>query len=143
MKENRSIKSVIQDLNKRSGYLGVSNVSSDSRDLWEAADQGNKQALLAIEKQVKMIVDYIGAYVLTMNGVDAIVFTAGVGENAPETRALIAKRLTYLETTIDGKKNQVRGEEAEISTKDSKVKLLVVPTNEEVMIARDTLRLIT
>lgn len=143
MKENKSIKSVIQDLNKRSGYLGVSNVSSDSRDLWEAADQGNKRALLAIEKQVKMIVDYIGAYVLTMNGVDAIVFTAGVGENAPETRALIAKRLTYLETTIDGKKNQVRGEEAEISTKDSKVKLLVVPTNEEVMIARDTLRLIT
>jgi len=143
MKENKSIKSVIQDLNKRSGYLGVSNVSSDSRDLWAAADQGNEQAMLAIEKQVKMIIDYIGAYVLTMNGVDAIVFTAGVGENAPETRALIAKRLTYLETTMDGKKNQVRGEEAEISTKDSKVKLFVVPTNEEVMIARDTLRLIT
>lgn len=143
MKENKSINSVIQDLNKRSGYLGVSNVSSDSRDLWAAADQGNSQALLAIEKQVKMIVDYIGAYVLTMSGVDAIVFTAGVGENAPETRALIAKRLKYLETFMDGKKNQVRGEEAIISTKDSKVKLMVVPTNEEVMIARDTLRLIS
>lgn len=141
-KENKSVSAVIQDLNQRSGYLGLSDVSSDSRDLWAAADKGNKKAYLAIEKQVKMITDYIGAYVLSMNGVDAIVFTAGVGENAPETRALIAKRLKFLNTKIDGKKNQVRGEEAVISTKDSIVKLLVVPTNEEVMIARDTLRLI-
>lgn len=142
MKENKSVSAVIGDLNQRSGYLGISDVSSDSRDLWAAADKGNKKAFLAIEKQVKMITDYIGAYVLAMNGVDAIVFTAGVGENAPETRALIAKRLSYLETKMDGKKNQVRGEEAIISTLDSKVKLMVIPTNEEVMIARDTLRLI-
>lgn len=142
MKENKSVSAVIGDLNQRSGYLGISDVSSDSRDLWAAADKGNKKAFLAIEKQVKMITDYIGAYVLAMNGVDAIVFTAGVGENAPETRALIANRLSYLETKMDGKKNQVRGKEAIISTSDSKVKLMVIPTNEEVMIARDTLRLI-
>lgn len=143
MKENRSIQSVIADLNQRSGYIGVSEVSSDSRDLWAASDQGNEKAHLAILKQAKMIVDYIGAYVLAMDGVDAIVFTAGIGENAPETRALVAKRLGYLGTEIDGKKNQVRGEEAIISKADSRVKLMVVPTNEEVMIARDTLRLIS
>lgn len=143
MKENRSIQSVIADLNKRSGYLGVSDVSSDSRDLWAASDKGNEKAHLAILKQAKMIVDYIGAYVLAMNGVDAIVFTAGIGENAPETRALVAKRLRFLGTEIDGKKNQVRGEEAIISKAGSQVKLMVVPTNEEVMIARDTLRLIS
>ncbi len=143
MKENRSIQSVIADLNQRSGYLGVSDVSSDSRDLWAASDKGNEKAHLALLKQAKMIVDYIGAYVLAMDGVDAIVFTAGIGENAPETRALIAKRLRFLGTEIDGKKNQIRGEEAIISKDDSRVKLMVVPTNEEVMIARDTLRLIS
>ncbi len=143
MKENRSIQSVIADLNQRSGYLGVSDVSSDSRDLWAASDKGNEKAHLALLKQAKMIVDYIGAYVLAMDGVDAIVFTAGIGENAPETRALVAKRLSFLGTEIDGKKNQIRGEEAIISKDDSRVKLMVVPTNEEVMIARDTLRLIS
>jgi acetate kinase len=142
MKENRPLQTVLEDLNQRSGYLGVSGVSSDSRDLWIASDQGNKRAYLAIDKQAKMIADYIGAYVLTMNGVDAIIFTAGVGENAPESRALIAKKLGFLKTTIDGKKNQVRGKEEIISTSDSEVILMVIPTNEEVMIARDTLRLI-
>jgi len=143
MKENRPLQTVLEDLNQRSGYLGVSGVSSDSRDLWAASDQGNKRAFLAIDKQAKMIADYIGAYVLTMDGVDAIIFTAGVGENAPESRALIAKRLGFLKTTMDGKKNQVRGKEEIISTSDSEVKLMVIPTNEEVMIARDTLRLIS
>jgi acetate kinase len=143
MKENRALQSVLEDLNQRSGYLGVSGVSSDSRDLWAASEEGNKRAYLAVSIQAKMIADYIGAYVLTMNGVDAIIFTAGVGENAPESRALIAKRLGYLNTTIDGKKNQVRGKEEIISTPDSKVKLMVIPTNEEVMIARDTLRLVS
>lgn len=142
MKENRPLQTVLEDLNQRSGYLGVSGVSSDSRDLWAASDEGNKRAFLAIDKQAKMITDYIGAYVLAMNGVDAIIFTAGVGENAPESRALIAKRLGYLKTQIDGKKNQVRGQEEIISTNDSLVKLMVIPTNEEVMIARDTQRLI-
>ena len=142
MKENRPLQTVLEDLNQRSGYLGVSGVSSDSRDLWVASDKGHKRAFLAIDKQAKMIADYIGAYVLTMDGVDAIIFTAGVGENAPESRALIAKRLGFLKTAIDGKKNQVRGQEEIISTPDSLVKLMVIPTNEEVMIARDTLRLI-
>lgn len=142
MKENRPLQTVLEDLNQRSGYLGVSGVSSDSRDLWTASDKGHKRAFLAIDKQAKMIADYIGAYVLTMDGVDAIIFTAGVGENAPESRALIAKRLGFLKTALDGKKNQVRGQEEIISTPDSLVKLMVIPTNEEVMIARDTLRLI-
>lgn len=141
-KENRSISEVMNDLNKESGYLGISGVSSDSRDLWEAAYKGDEKALLAIKKQAKMIADYIGAYYLRMGGVDAIAFTAGVGENAPNTRELIVERLTALGAKIDEKANEVRGEEKIISTPDSKVQLLVVPTNEEVMIARDTMRLI-
>lgn len=142
MKENRPLQTVLEDLNQRSGYLGVSGVSSDSRDLWAASHQGHQRAYLAIDKQAKMITDYIGAYVLAMEGVDAIIFTAGVGENAPETRALISKRLAYLKTQVDAEKNQVKGQEAIISTADSEVKLMVIPTNEEVMIARDTQRLI-
>lgn len=142
MKENKPALAVIQDLNQNSGYLGMSGVSSDSRDLWDASHKGNARATLAIEKQAKMIADYIGSYALYMNGLDAIVFTAGIGENASETREVIAKRLSYLDTTLDETLNQVQGKEAIISTADSKVKMLVVPTNEEVMIARDTLNLI-
>ncbi len=141
-KENRSIGEVMNDLNKESGYLGISGVSSDSRDLWEAAYKGDDKALLAIKKQAKMIADYIGAYYMRMGGVDAIAFTAGVGENAPNTRELIVERLSSLGAKIDEKANEVRGKEEIISAKDSKVQLLVVPTNEEVMIARDTMRLI-
>ncbi len=141
-KENRSIGEVMNDLNKESGYLGISGVSSDSRDLWEAAYKGDDKALLAIKKQAKMIADYIGAYYMRMGGVDAIAFTAGVGENAPNTRELIVERLSALGAKIDEKANEVRGKEEIISAKDSKVQLLVVPTNEEVMIARDTMRLI-
>lgn len=141
-KENKSIREVMNDLNKESGYLGISGVSSDSRDLWDAAYKGDDKALLAIKKQAKMIADYIGAYFIRMGGVDAIVFTAGVGENAPNTRALIVERLSALGAKLDEEANEVRGEEKIISSKDSKPTLLVVPTNEEVMIARDTLRLI-
>jgi len=140
-KENKTVKEVMNDLNKASGYLGISNVSSDSRDLWAAADKGDERALLAIRKQSKMIADYIGAYFIQMGGVDAIAFTAGVGENAPRTRKMIADRLSALGVELDDEANEVRGEERIISTPDSKVALLVVPTNEEVMIARDTVRL--
>ncbi len=141
-KENKSIREVMNDLNKQSGYLGISGVSSDSRDLWDAAYKVDDKALLAIKKQAKMIADYIGAYFIRMGGVDAIVFTAGVGENAPNTRALIVERLSALGAKLHEEANEVRGEEKIISSKDSKPTLLVVPTNEEVMIARDTLRLI-
>ncbi len=141
VKESKSIKEVISDLNKKSGYLGVSNNSNDSRDLWTASHHGDKQSLLAIKKQVKMICDYIAAYYVTMGSVDAICFTAGVGENAVLTRQLISKRLKPLGVEIDELRNQVRGEERLISKDSSNVKLFLLPTNEEVMIARDTLRL--
>ncbi len=140
-KENKSINEVITDLNKNSGYIGISKNSSDSRDLWSAAHAGDKQSLLAVKKQVKMICDYVAAYYVTMGGVDTICFTAGVGENAIFTRQLIAKRLHALGVEIDEDRNQVRGVEKLISTDTSKIKLYLLPTNEEVMIARDTLRL--
>lgn len=141
-KENKTVQQVMNDLNKSSGYLGISRISSDSRDLWDAAGKGDEKSLLAIKKQVKMIADYIGAYVMTMGGVDAIAFTAGVGENAPETRKLIVERLRSLDAHLNEEANKARGVETDLSSKDSKVKLLLVPTNEEVMIARDTVRLI-
>ncbi|MGM0435860.1 MAG: acetate/propionate family kinase [Bacillota bacterium] len=141
-KQNRSLEDVMNDLNKKSGYLGISGVSSDSRDLWAAADEGNDRAKLAIDKQAKMIADYVGAYFIHMGGVDNIIFTAGIGENAPETREVISRRLeNALNTELDTEANKVRGKEQIISKEGSKVKLMVVPTNEEVMIARDTQRL--
>jgi acetate kinase len=141
-KENKDLDAVINELNKKSGYLGLSGLSSDSRDLWQAVERGDKKSILAVEKQAKMIADYIGAYYLALEGCDAIVFTAGIGENASETRKLIVDRLKALNVSIDIKKNLVRGEETVISTEDSAFKILLIPTNEEVMIARDTLRLI-
>lgn len=140
-KEHKTVKEVISDLNKKSGYLGLSENSNDSRDLWNAAHKGDKKSLMAIRKQVKMICDYIAAYYVTMGGVDAICFTAGVGENAVFTRQLVAKRLKPLGVEIDELRNNVRGVETLISRDSSKIKLFLLPTNEEVMIARDTLRL--
>lgn len=140
-KENKSVGEVINDLNKKSGYLGVSKHSSDSRDLWTATHHGDKQSLLAVKKQVKMICDYIAAYALTMGRLDAIVFTAGVGENAIMTRQLVAKRLAPLGVELDTERNYVRGKTALISSDDSLVKVFLLPTNEEVMIARDVMRL--
>ena len=140
-KENINLDEVISELNKKSGYLGLSGLSSDSRDLWEAVERGDKKSILAVEKQGKMISDYIGAYYLALGGCDAICFTAGIGENASETRKLVADRLGALGVKLDIEKNLSRGEETVISTKDSKIKLLLIPTNEEVMIARDTVRL--
>ena len=140
-KENISLDEVINELNKKSGYLGLSGLSSDSRDLWEAVERGDQKSILAVEKQAKMIADYIGAYFIALEGCDAIVFTAGIGENAGETRKLVVDRLKALGVELDYEKNLTRGRETIISKPTSKIKLLLIPTNEEVMIARDTLRL--
>ena len=141
-KENKTLDQVIDDLNKKSGYLGLSGLSSDSRDLWEAVKKGDKRSILAVEKQAKMIADYIGAYYLVLDGCDAICFTAGIGENAVETRALVVEKIKALGVKLDHDANESKGEEMVISAKDSKITVLLIPTNEEVMIARDTLRLI-
>ena len=141
-KENKSLDEVINELNKKSGYLGLSGFSSDSRDLWEAVARGDKKSILAVEKQAKIIADYIGAYYLTLGKCDAICFTAGIGENASETRKLVVDKIKALGVVLDPKKNLIHGEETIISKKKSRIKLLLIPTNEEVMIARDTVRLL-
>lgn len=141
-KKNKSVKEITNYLNKQSGYLGVSGLSSDSRDLVNAADQGNHRARLAIDIQAKRIADYIASYYVYMGGADAIVFTAGIGENAISTRENIIDRLSVLGVKIDPARNNCRRVEALISTDDSKIKVFVIPTNEEVMIARDTLALL-
>jgi len=142
VKKNKSAKEILNILNKQSGYIGVSGVSSDSRDLVDAAEKGNLRAAMAIEVQAKRIVDYIASYYVYMGGADAIVFTAGIGENAPGTRANIINRLGALGAKIDLQRNNTRGQEKLISTDDSKIKVFVIPTNEEVMIARDTMELL-
>ena len=142
-KEKKSLDEVFNELNKKSGYLGLSGFSSDSRDLWEAVFRGDEKSILAVEKQAKIIADYIGAYYLTLGNCDAICFTAGIGENASETRKLVADKIQALGTVLDYKKNKIQGEETVISKKKSRIKLLLIPTNEEVMIARDTVRLIS
>lgn len=141
-KEHKTLDEVIDELNKKSGYLGLSGLSSDSRDLWEAVERGDQKSILAVEKQAKMIADYIGAYYLLLEGADAICFTAGIGENASETRKLVVDRLKALGVELDYEKNLTRGKETVISKPSSNIKLLLIPTNEEVMIARDTLRLV-
>ena len=140
-KKHKSAKEITNQLNKRSGYLGVSGISSDSRDLIAASREGNARAQLAIDIQVKRIVDYIASYHVYMGGTDAIVFTAGIGENTKQTRAAIIDRLSVLGVKIDHERNDCRGVEQLISTDDSAIKVYVVPTNEEVMIARDTMDL--
>ena len=124
--------------NKKSGVVGISGVSSDFRDLETAAEQGNERAQLALDKFAYEVRKYIGAYAAAMGGVDAIVFTAGVGENSAEMRARVMEGLEYLGAKLDAEANRVRGQEAVISTADSKVTVLVIPTNEELMIAQDT-----
>ena len=124
--------------NKKSGMMGISGVSSDFRDLETAAEQGNERAQLALDKFAYEVRKYIGAYAAAMGGVDAIVFTAGVGENSAEMRARVMEGLEYLGAKLDAEANRVRGQEAVISTADSKVTVLVIPTNEELMIAQDT-----
>jgi acetate kinase len=129
-------------LNKESGVLGISGISSDMRDVENAAAEGNKKAILALKMYNYRIKKYIGAYAAAMGGVDAIVFTAGVGENQVSMRAESCAGLEFLGIKIDPAKNNVRGKEAEISTDDSRVKVWVVPTDEEIVIARDTMELV-
>ena len=133
-----SIDEMLNILNKKSGVLGVSGVSSDFRDLDEAAEKGNDRAQLALDMFHYWVAKVAGSYVAAMNGVDAIVFTAGVGENSKSSRKAIAEYFGYLGVTIDDEANSKRGEDIMISTPDSKVKVFVIPTNEELVIARDT-----
>ena len=136
------ISEMIAILNKKSGLLGVSGVSNDKRDIDEAAAQGNQQAQLAQEMFVNRIVKYVGSYLALLDAKpDALVFTAGVGENDQPVRQAVCEQLQHLGVKIDPQKNQVKGQEAEISTSDSPIKVFVVPTNEELMIARDTYQL--
>jgi acetate kinase len=141
-KENISASEMDDILNKKSGLLGVSGVSSDSRDVEDAAAAGNHQAEIAIKLFNYRVKKYIGAYSAAMGGVDAIVFTAGIGENSIDTRAEILEGLEYLGIELDQEANDCRGKEVFISTADSKVKAMVVPTNEELVIAKDTMELV-
>lgn len=128
-------------LNKKSGLLGISGTSSDLRDVEDAALKGDKRAQLAVNMLNYDIKKFVGAYAAAMGGVDVLVFTAGVGENSIPTRAAVCEGLEFLGIKIDPEKNAVRGKEADISAADSRVRVLVIPTNEELMIARDTKRL--
>jgi len=143
-KKNMNYEEVNQYLNKESGVLGLSGVSSDFRDLHKACDEGNGRAKLALDVFNYSVKKYIGAYAAAMGGLDCVVFTAGIGENTPEVRENACKGLEFLGIKIDPDRNKelLRGREGEISTDDSKVKVLVVPTNEELMIARETLELL-
>ena len=125
-------------LNKKSGLLGVSGVSSDMRDVENAAAAGNARAQMALDMLLHRALKYIGAYAIELGRVDAIVFTGGIGENGHEFRAAVVERLGALGVKLDAAANKVRGKEAVISTADSPIKVLVVPTNEELVIARDT-----
>ena len=129
-------------LNKQSGVLGVSGVSADFRDVEAAKDEGNERAILAIDMHNRIVAEYIARYMVSLQGLDVIVFTAGIGENQIRIRKGICDNLKFLGLEIDDEKNNSRGEEVEISTPNSKVKVFVVPTDEEIMIARDTMNLI-
>lgn len=139
--ENLNIDEIDDILNKKSGVLGISQVSSDFRDIEAEANNNNYQAKLALEIFYYRCAKYIGAYAAVLNGVDAIAFTAGLGENSPETREAICNYLKFLGVEVDVDKNNSRGKEMEISSDNSRVKVLVISTNEELMIARETLDL--
>ncbi|MCI8473757.1 MAG: acetate kinase [Oscillospiraceae bacterium] len=136
------IKEMLNILNKKSGVLGISGVSSDFRDICAAADEGNHRAQLALDVFYYSVKKYIGAYAAAMGGVDAIVFTAGVGENDAAARMAIASGLEYMGVKMDEDANNIRGKEAVISAPDSKVQVLLIPTNEELMIAMDTAEIV-
>ena len=141
--ENKTVDEVLNILNKKSGVLGMTGISSDFRDIEKAAEEGNHMAKVALDAFRYRVAKYIGSYVAAMNGVDAISFTAGVGENDKVTRQIVIDEyFSYLGAKIDPERNNVRGKERLISTDDSKVKIFLIPTNEELAIARDTKRLI-
>ncbi len=142
-KENLDMDGVMEVLNKKSGVYGITKgLSSDFRDLEDAAEKGNELAKLALEIFAYDVAKYIGAYAAAMNGVDAIAFTAGIGENGPDTRRDVVKYLGYLGIKLDEEKNQKRGFDNKISTEDSKVAVCVIPTNEELAICRETVALV-
>lgn len=141
-KENLDIAGVMNVLNKKSGVQGISGLSSDFRDLEDAMAEGNKAATNAIEVFCYRVAKYIGSYVAAMNGVDAIAFTAGIGENGDIIRDKVLGYLGYLGITLDAEANKVRGKDMMISTPDSKVKVAVIPTNEELAICRETVALV-
>ena len=141
--ENKTVDEVLNILNKKSGVLGMTGISSDFRDIENAAEEGNHMAKVALDAFRYRVAKYIGSYVAAMNGVDAISFTAGVGENDKVTRQIVIDEyFSYLGAKIDPERNNVRGKERLISADDSKVKIFLIPTNEELAIARDTKRLI-
>ena len=141
-KEGLDLAGIMNVLNKKSGLLGLSGVSSDMRDLEAAAEAGNEDAKNATEVLCYSIAKYVGSYVAAMNGVDAIVFTAGIGENDKNTRKEVCSYLGYLGIALDEEANATRGQEIVISTADSKVKVAVIPTNEELAICRETVALV-
>ena len=141
-KEGKSASEIMNELNKKSGLLGISGVSSDSRDIEDGIKEGNERCILAEEMFVNSVVKYISNYYVLLGGADAICFTAGIGENSPESRLHIIEKLACLGIKLDVEANNVRGKFAKISTDDSSVSVYVVPTNEELMIARDTKALI-
>lgn len=130
-------------MNKKSGVFGLSGVSSDFRDIEAAEAEGNERAKLALEAYYYRVTKYIGAYAAAMNGIDALVFTAGLGENSPETREAVCARLEFLGIKIDKEKNRARGKAVDISAAEARIPVLVVPTNEELMIARDTREIVS
>ena len=141
-KTGQSMEEVFNDLNKHSGYLGLSGISSDSRDIEDAINEGNERAILSQEIYVQKIVNYIARYFVELGGCDAIVFTAGVGENSINTRATILDKLAPLGVKYNREDNNFRGKEKEITNEDSAIKAFVIPTDEELMIALDTYELI-
>lgn len=142
-KENLSASDINTICNKKSGMLGVSGVSNDNRDVCAAAENGNERAKLAIDMQRYQILKFVGQYIAAMNGVDAIAFTGGIGENDPELREYVCENLKFLNVKIDKEQNKLRGKEVKISTPDSGVDVFVIPTNEELAIARDTLDIVS
>lgn len=140
-KKNMTAEEVDNLMNKKSGVLGISGVSNDFRDIEAEADKGNERARLALDKFAYTVRKYIGSYAAAMGGLDYLVFTAGLGENSPPARKQVCDGLEFLGVELDDEKNNTRGKEVEISKDGSKVKVFVIPTNEEVMIARDTQKL--
>ena len=141
-KENLNADQLDAIMNKQSGVYGMTGISSDFRDIEDAAAAGDEKAQVALDAYAQRVKKYIGSYAAEMNGVDAVVFTAGVGENGIDMREMIASNMEFLGMKLDKEANKVRGKERVISTEDSKVKILLIPTNEELMIARDTLALV-
>ena len=137
-----TVDEVMNDLNKKSGFLGISGVGSDFRDIYAGVVSGNERCKLAFDKYVKTVVNYIAQYYVELGGCDILCFTAGLGENASEARLAIMEKLACLGVKVDLEKNQIRGEEVKLTTDDSSIICYSIPTNEELMIALDTLSLI-